>query len=329
MPLTMTLRLVLLLVLLSGSIASAQTTAQAEKLFKDGKTLMAEGKYPEACSAFEASQKLDANINTLVNLANCREKNQQIATAWGLFLEVEKQTRDDAAQKAMNKTAKTRAVALEARSSYLIINVPDDSRVDGLTITLDGKEVDPVTWNSTLPIDGGAYEVSGKAPGHEAWSTKVTVANETDKQSVDVPRFKSIPTVDPAKQPGEPGGDLVVAPQVDGPAPTGMTGKRKLALVLGPVGVVALGFAVGFELAAEGNYDDAAGEANNDLQRELTDNANQQRSYAIALGVVGVASVGVATYLWFTGGRAARDGRAAVVPTVRGDGLGLAFVGSF
>ena len=32
-------------------------------------------------------------VATLLNHASCREKNEQLATAWGLFLEAERQTR--------------------------------------------------------------------------------------------------------------------------------------------------------------------------------------------------------------------------------------------
>ena len=34
--------------------------------------------------------------------------------------------------------------------------------------------------------------ISGRAPGHETWSTTVEMQPEGDKQSVEVPRFKAI-----------------------------------------------------------------------------------------------------------------------------------------
>src|SRR5512147_2936876 len=74
--------------------AHAQSsTAQAETLFRQGKDLIAHGKIAEACAAFDASQKLDPTIATLLNQAACREKNGQLATAWGLFLDAERQSR--------------------------------------------------------------------------------------------------------------------------------------------------------------------------------------------------------------------------------------------
>src|SRR6185436_13656654 len=80
--------------LLWSSAALAQPAgAQAEVLFRQGRTLLSAGKVAEACSAFEESQKLEPAVTTLLNLAGCREKLGQFATAWGLFLEAARQTR--------------------------------------------------------------------------------------------------------------------------------------------------------------------------------------------------------------------------------------------
>src|ERR1043165_7438851 len=90
----MSTRAVLGCVLLAvAAPAHAQSKAQAEVLFRRGVELMDAGKVDEACDAFEDSQKLDPVTSTLLNLAACREKRGQLATAWGLFLEAERETR--------------------------------------------------------------------------------------------------------------------------------------------------------------------------------------------------------------------------------------------
>lgn len=334
---TMHLRpiLILLLALAFPVTAHAQSAAEAEKLFKDGKRLMGEKKYAEACAAFEASQKIDPLASTLLNLANCREKNGEIATAWSLFLEAERLTRGDKKQKAMGKTAKQRAGKLESRVSYLIINVPDESRVDGLEITRNGEPVDELTWNRALPVDGGIYVIAGKAPGHEAWSTQVTVEAEKDKQSVDVPKFKSIPVVrDDPKQPPDPDvepDDPIERPER--PGSPGMSGKRKAAIGVGVLGVVALGVAGYFELDARSLYDESLTEPDDTRQDQLFDDAVARRKLAIGTAIGGGVCVGVAAFLWFTGGAGGRDESDAqglrVLPTAGPDGFGLAFSGGF
>jgi hypothetical protein len=333
---TMHIRLILLTILLalSPSVASAQSaSAEAEGLFRDGKRLMGEKKYAEACAAFEASQNKDPLATTLLNLADCREKNGQIATAWGLFLEAERQTRSDKSQKALGKTARDRAGKLEPRVSYLIINVPDDSRVDGLVITRNGEPVDELTWNRAIPVDGGQYVIAGKAPGHEEWSTSVTVDAEKDKESVDVPKFKTLPVVvddpkqPPVEDPEDP--DVIERP----PGSSGMSGKRKLAIGVGALGVVALGVAGYFELDARNLYQESIDETDDTRQDELYADAVSRRKLAIGTAIGGGVCVGVAAFLWFTGGSTSRDESDAqglrVVPTVSPDGFGLAFGGGF
>src|SRR4051812_29728499 len=72
------------LVLGAARPASAQPAqsagAQAEAMFREGRTLLAAGKIAEACAAFEASHKLEPAMSTLMNLAACRERNGQLAT---------------------------------------------------------------------------------------------------------------------------------------------------------------------------------------------------------------------------------------------------------
>src|SRR5687767_3933971 len=136
------LRLAVGFVLALAVPAVAQPSPQAEVLFRNGKQLMKDGKYAEACAAFEGSERAEHNIATLMSLADCREKNRQYASAWALFLQADSQTRADPKLATLNTTAKTRALALEPRLSYLTINVPDESRVADLVVTRDGQPVD-------------------------------------------------------------------------------------------------------------------------------------------------------------------------------------------
>lgn len=308
---------------LAAQGASAQSTsAEAERLFKDGKALMAEGRIAEACTAFEGSYRKDPAVSTLLNLADCREKNHQLASAWGYFLDADRATRSDPAKAALNQTARDRAAKLEPRLSYLVVNVADEARVDGLEVSRNGRAVDPAEWNRKIPVDGGTYTIEGKAPAHEPWSAKVTVGDEHDTQSVDVPRFKELPT----PPPGDDGGDG--ADPVDRGAPSGLTGKRKAALGLVGVGVVAGVGALVLELSARSTYDDSKIEPDDAKQKDLYDTANQRRLYAQIAGGVGVVAVGAAAALWITGKPTSGE-RVSVRPILGRDKVGFALAGHF
>src|SRR5687768_12013927 len=73
--------------------ASPRTSAKgnlgaAEVAFDEAIALSEAGKYEEACSKFEESDRLDHAMNTLFNLADCYEKIGRIASAWEAFSKV-------------------------------------------------------------------------------------------------------------------------------------------------------------------------------------------------------------------------------------------------
>lgn len=300
----------------------------AEQLFREGKRLMAEGKIGEACTSFEGSYRKESVVTTLLNLADCREKNGQFASAWGHFIDAERATRGKTAEATLNSTARDRASKLEGRLSYLIINVPDEARVDGLEITRNGQPIDSAEWNRDIPVDGGVYKVEGKAPAYEAWSTPVTVGKERDKQSVNVPRFRELPKKmipGPAGPEGPEGPDR-------GPvdAPSSFTGKRKAALGAAAVGVLGLAAGTVIYFQASGLYDDAKTAPTTADRERITDDANSKYLLAQIGWGVGAAAVGTAAFLWFTGAPASPEHTGlTVAPRLDATSAGFVLAGRF
>jgi hypothetical protein len=292
-------------------------------LFRQGKDLLGKGKVAEACDAFDASQKLEPNTSTLLNQASCREKNQQYATAWGLYLDAERQTRSasDAAGKSMHATSADRAAKLEARLSTLTVTVPADAQVGGLEVLRNGAPVDSGAWNKALPVDGGTYEITARAPGNAEWKSTITVGPERDAKTLAIPKLTpaaipvrpSPPPPPPLEQPSR---DIVR--HGHGPAIVATAG----AVVLG-------GSALAFELWGSSTYDKAKKEPDDSKQSDLWHSANTKRYLAEGLGIAGVACAGVAVWLWVRSGEHASATSTALVPTVGSDHAGLVLEGGF
>jgi hypothetical protein len=308
--------------------------AQAEILFREGRELMTAGKFAEACASFEKSQQLEPAISTLLNLAGCRERNQQLATAWGLFLDAERKTRNatDATGRKFHAVAKKRASELEAKVSKLTIKVADNT-IPGLEVSRDTERLDAVMWNRALPIDGGTYTITARATGTKAWTMKVTIAPERDSRTVEVPDPRKaagpldpepVATTPPVTAPVGTSPPVPVTPSDRG-ASSGS--GRTLAIVLGVGGVVVLGSALGAELWARSTYSDAKAELVDQGRRDsLYDSANTKRYAAQGLAVAGVGLVGVAVWLFVRGGdsdRAEATSSLVISPS------GMAFAGSF
>jgi len=280
--------------------------AAAEALFSDGERLLKEGKIAEACEAFEGSNRIETRAGTLINLGLCREQNGQLASAWSAFKDALTRVKDPKKQ----QIATEHVAAIEPKLSYITINVPDESRIDGLVVSRNTVTLDAALWNRAVPVDGGTYVIAGHAPGHEEWSTTVTVPNESGKVAVEVPRFKELAKLitpppgskDPSKPETETDDGSASAPSI-------FTPKRKLAIGIGAFGVVAIGAGALFGVQAKGFQDDAFALCPNpdvncpdgNRANDLIDKGHSRAMFAnVSFGVGAAALIG-AGVLWFLG----------------------------
>jgi hypothetical protein len=293
-----------------GGARAQSSTAQAEVLFRQGKDLIARGKIAEACASFDASQKLDPTIATLLNQASCREKNGQLATAWGLFLDAERQSRAgiDEATRQLHQVATSHATKLEPRLSTLTITVPAEHRVGGLEILRNSDPLDPGAWNKALPVDGGTYKITARAPGNADWSSTITVGVEHDAKTIETPKLKAV-----ALQPSHTTGPT--SPSHPNPATTGHQRSKVLPLAFGGTAVTLVGGAVGFDLWGDSIYNKSRREPVDAKQDSLWHSANTKRYVAESLGVAGIACASVAVWLYLRNGD--REAPATTIQTSR------------
>ncbi|HEX3478827.1 MAG TPA: hypothetical protein VHT91_27585 [Kofleriaceae bacterium] len=197
------------------SLAAAQATT-AQRLFDEGRRLLAEGKRAEACAAFDASEQAEPRVTTELNAAACREQNGELATAWAAYQEAERMARAGG-QPRLAQVAVNHAQKLAARVSRLTISVPPDRRIPGLEVLRADQPVDPASWDRALPVDGGSVTIAARAPGYEPWSTSRTIKGERDAQTVVVPRLAEIRSPPVAPDAGPPAPPVVT--RSDAPAP--------------------------------------------------------------------------------------------------------------
>ncbi len=294
-------------------------SADAQALFNDGDRLIKQGKIAEACEAFEASNRIEARAGTLIRLGDCREKNNELASAWSAYKDALTRVKDPKKQ----KLAQGRIAYLEPRLSYLTITVQPQ---DGLALERNGKPIDPGLWNRATPVNGGEYTITASAPDHAPWKQTVSVPNEHGNVSVAVPKLDAVanPVDDKPKPAPEP-------PRAEPhPAEHGtFTTRRGIAVGVLAVGAGATVVGALLGSSAKSKRDQAyalcpsptvvcssADEANS-----LISTAHTRAFEADGAFAAGAVAVIVAGALWFTG--------APVAAEVDAHGGSVALVGRF
>ncbi len=201
-------------VLVAGAPAHAEPSpddkASAQALFDDGKKLLKEKNYPEACPKLAESLRLDPALGTKLHLADCYEKNGQTASAWALFREAAEQAKI-ANQADRERKASDRAAALALRLCRLRIEVSVEAEVTGVEVLRDSTQLGPAIWGTNVPLDPGEHRIVAEAPGKKPFATTVTLKDgETTPVVVLIPALEDLPKPAPA---------IVEPPKVEPPPP--------------------------------------------------------------------------------------------------------------
>lgn len=285
-------------------LASAHVTfagpSQADIAFERGRTLLAAGKYDDACAAFEESLRLDFQYGTLFNIADCNDKRGKLATAHAAWTRI---ANEDHNQPRAQR-ARELAAQLEKRVPRIRVAL---SPPTAATITIDGVAIAGV--DVAVLVDLGTHEVVAVvSPGREV------------RRTVQTPQEGAVVTV------------TLVVPAANAPAvrpvdrdppPTTSSSRAttgKIVLVLGAA-TVATGLVFGgVAMAGWSSAEDTAGtdvaKANEDVDRvELYGNLST------GLIAAGAVTVGIGIYLWRSGSHQPRP-VAAVGPG--GGSIGIA-----
>jgi serine/threonine-protein kinase len=241
---------------------SAGNKAAAEAIFEQGKLLMQSGDYTQACLKFEASQKLDEGIGTLLYLADCYEKTGRTASAWAMFKEAASRAGAQG-EESRQKLATQRARSLEPGLVKITIDVAKgDESMLGFEVRNDGVAVPAVQYGAPFPIDPGEHRIEASAPGKRIHTEVINVTKGVGR--ITIPLLADLappasatpstptPTSDTTKSESSTSSSILDpsnSKSLDSPHPSGKN-QRTLSYVLGSVGIVGVGVGSYFGLAA-------------------------------------------------------------------------------
>jgi hypothetical protein len=274
-----------------------KTTAEA--LFSEGRKLMAAGRYAEACPKLEASLKLDTGVGTMLNLAECYEKNGQTASAWTEFREAASAARD-AGSKDRTDLARARAAALEPKLARLTIAVPKGQVVD---VTRDGTPIESAAFGTPVPIDPGKHAISASAPGKKKWTTSVDVTGGA-QVSVDIPVL-----ADEASQ----------GASID-TSKGSSSSQRTLGITAGVIGILGVGAGTVFGLKASSTWSDAKNKCTSYPSncgpdgQSLSQDAKSSANLATIAFVVGGVGLAGGAILWLTAPKPSESVSLGIAP---------------
>jgi hypothetical protein len=166
--------------------------AGAVALWREGRALLQQKRYAEACDRFTRSQELDPSAGALFNLGDCNEKQGKIASAWSAYTEAETlaASKPGSANQQHAKDAHDAAERLLPRLSRLQIVV--DIKTTGMAVSRNGRVIEPAALNVVLPVDAGPQAIAATAPDHRAWTTTIEVV-EGATTTVHVPELEALP----------------------------------------------------------------------------------------------------------------------------------------
>lgn len=319
-----------LLALLPPTRAHADERSDAARLFKEGQELMKAQRFADACPKFEDSQKLDAQLGTVLNLAFCREKLGSTWLSWLAYRDAELRA-DSVGKKDRADFARQHLADLEKNLPKLVLDCGPD-KVD--LVTVEERTVPGATNGQPFTAEPGRrtfkFEKAGKKPG----ATELVVQERSrNAQHVACPALEDLPAPTPAPvTPQE--GDKPPEPAPPPPSHTAAYvsfGVGAAGLVVGTVfGALTLS-----EKADADKLCNAQTKVCSGNGKSMIDTANTY-SWVSNVGFgVGIVGVALGAYFLFTTPSAPASANAKVtalprvLPTVDRSGAGAAFYTTF
>ncbi len=302
--------------------ARAESSDEAERLFREAKDAVRQERYRVACPLFEQSHRLDPAGGTVLALALCYERIGRLASASIRFTEALDWARRDNREDRQTIATQHRA-QLATKLSHLTIRLsPGASAIDGLIVTHNAKPVSSAQIGQPIAVDGGEHILDVSAPGRVPLQLKATVRSQRHDVELVVPSLATVPDeTEPKENPA------AAAPQpVERPAPLASRSERPpisasstrwLGYLSLGVGAVGVGAATTLALLASSNRDRAeelcpTSPCGNREGVDSNDAATTQATYANIAAGVGLVGLAFGTFWLLT--RPSQSTQTATLP---------------
>jgi tetratricopeptide (TPR) repeat protein len=166
----------------------------AQALFDEGRNLMEQKKFAEACPKLKESQRLDPGGGTLLNLASCHAGEGKTALALDEFREALSTATKDG-RKDREQIARSNIEKLEREVPRVTVIVPHP--VSGIEVRLDNTPLVQAAWGVGMPVDPGSHTVMATATGYQGVKVLIDV-RPGERKVVEVPAPRRVEDAEPA-----------------------------------------------------------------------------------------------------------------------------------
>jgi len=323
------MKLMIVSVLLIAGVANADNKEKADQLFKQGKKLMDQKRYADACASFEKSNKLDPGIGTQLNIAKCYQEWGKLGRAYLAYQVAEKQAQEQNDKRVPQ--IHEFVVQLEPDVPHLTIHLPKDVKPESVKATLDSEPL--AAFDTPIVVDPGPHMIEYYVSGSSKKLNQVVPVERGTKQEVTLEMEKPKP-IEGNTAPVKP-----VEPEPEAPAPG--RNQRIAGIAVGAGGIVAITISTIMTVSAKGRYNDALtmyceGMTNgcNQMGLDETHAARTTANQATVVFLLGTAMVGGGVALYLLAPKASSSSAPSedqqaryIVPAISPDGFGVVFGG--
>lgn len=289
--------------LASPSTAHAQTKsdAAAQAVFKDGLDKFDKGDFAAACPLLERAVELSSTpaLGGMLTLAECFEKIDRPASAWGLYGKVaaaaKSEGQTDRAEKARKAADRLEPTLPKVHFAWK----RSGPEPPNLRVHFGGVVIPADAWDVALPIDPGTTRFEFQANDRVSSTIKSDIPSGPGVTEVEAPELFAPPD---GRAP-VPGAEHRTIGPTHGDDPShasAIGGVGVTGIVMGSIGLIGVGSSVGLMVDAKSKWNTAVTkDCGGNLSRCSTlggiDSARSQGTAASAVFGVGLGLAAIGT----------------------------------